>query len=64
MRASAWSVALTGIDGVPVEVEAAKGGGIPRTMLVGLPDKALNEATNGMSAVEGRFVLICDSACR
>ena len=32
MRASAWSVALSGIDGVPVEVEAAKGGGLPRTM--------------------------------
>ena len=56
MRASAWSVALTGIDGVPVEVEAAKGGGIPRTMLVGLPDKALNEAKERVRAA----VKACD----
>ncbi len=27
-------------------------------------DKALNEATNRMTDIEGRFVLICDSACR
>lgn len=27
-------------------------------------DKALNEATNRMTDIEGRFVLICDSNCR
>lgn len=27
-------------------------------------DKALNEAVNRMTDIEGRFVLICDSACR
>ena len=39
-----WSVALSGINGFPVEVEAAKGGGLPRVQLVGLPDAALSEA--------------------
>ena len=39
-----WSVALSGIDGFPVEVEAAKGGGLPRVQLVGLPDASLSEA--------------------
>lgn len=42
--ASAWSVALLGMDGVLVEVEAAIGSGLPRTVLVGLPDAALYEA--------------------
>ncbi len=39
-----WSVALSGIDGFPVEVEAAVGGGLPRVQLVGLPDAQLSEA--------------------
>ncbi|QCV88628.1 ATP-binding protein [Acidipropionibacterium jensenii] len=42
--ASAWSVALVGMEGAMVEVEAATGGGLPRTVLVGLPDTALYEA--------------------
>lgn len=42
--ASAWSVALIGVRGTPVEVEAALGSGLPRTVLVGLPDAALYEA--------------------
>lgn len=50
VSASAWSVALSGIDGVPVEVEAARGGGLPRTQLVGLPDKALSEAKERVKA--------------
>lgn len=41
---SAWSVALVGMTGRLVEVEAAIGGGLPRTVLVGLPDTALYEA--------------------
>ncbi|SER50719.1 magnesium chelatase family protein [Propionibacterium cyclohexanicum] len=41
---SAWSVALVGVQGTPVEVEAAQGAGLPRTVLVGLPDAALYEA--------------------
>lgn len=50
MIAAAWSVALSGIDGFPVEVEAAKGGGLPKTMIVGLPDKALSEAKERVKA--------------
>ena len=42
--ASAWSVALNGIEGAMVEVEVAEGGGLPRTVLVGLPDAALSQA--------------------
>ena len=42
--ASAWSVALVGLDGTMVEIEAAIGNGLPRTVLVGLPDAALYEA--------------------
>jgi len=42
--ASAWSIALVGMDGTLVEVEAAISSGLPRTVLVGLPDAALHEA--------------------
>lgn len=42
--ASAWAVALIGMRGTLVEVEAAIGAGLPRTVLVGLPDAALYEA--------------------
>ncbi len=44
MSASAWSVALIGLEGKLVEVEAAIGGGLPRVVVVGLPDTSLNEA--------------------
>ncbi|MFT4109152.1 YifB family Mg chelatase-like AAA ATPase [Propionicimonas sp.] len=43
-QARAWSVALLGIDGTMVEVEAAISSGLPRTTMVGLPDTALYEA--------------------
>lgn len=42
--ARAFSVALVGLDGRIVEVETAIGGGLPRTVLVGLADTALYEA--------------------
>lgn len=42
--ARVWSVALHGVDGVPVEIEAAVGGGMPGVHLVGLPDAALQES--------------------
>lgn len=42
--ASAWSIALVGMEGTLVEVEAAISSGLPRTVLVGLPDAALHEA--------------------
>ncbi|KAA9149970.1 YifB family Mg chelatase-like AAA ATPase [Amycolatopsis acidicola] len=39
-----WSVALIGIDGRLIEVEADLGGGMPGMKLVGLPDAGLREA--------------------
>ncbi|HET9140984.1 YifB family Mg chelatase-like AAA ATPase [Actinophytocola sp.] len=48
--ARAWSVALFGVDGLPVEIEADLGGGRPKTQLVGLPDAALNEAKERVRA--------------
>ncbi|HYZ07853.1 MAG TPA: YifB family Mg chelatase-like AAA ATPase [Pseudonocardiaceae bacterium] len=48
--ASAWSVALLGVDGVLVEVEADIGAGLPGLQLVGLPDAALSEARDRIRA--------------
>ncbi|MBO0827536.1 MAG: YifB family Mg chelatase-like AAA ATPase, partial [Streptosporangiales bacterium] len=42
--ARAWSVAVVGIDGFVVEVEADIGQGLPGVHLVGLPDTAVHEA--------------------
>ncbi|MBO1031347.1 YifB family Mg chelatase-like AAA ATPase [Tessaracoccus sp. SD287] len=51
MRAgSAHSVALIGIDGTVVQVEAAVGDGLPKTVLVGLPDASLYEARDRCKA--------------
>ncbi|EPD33230.1 YifB family Mg chelatase-like AAA ATPase [Propionimicrobium lymphophilum] len=44
MSTSAWSMALVGVTPKPVEVEAALTPGLPRTIMVGLPDTALYEA--------------------
>lgn len=48
--ACAWSVALVGLDGRMVEVEAHIGAGLPRTVLVGLPDTSLYEARDRCKA--------------
>lgn len=40
----ARSIGLVGMDATVVEVEAVVGGGLPRTVIVGLPDAALHEA--------------------
>ncbi len=48
--ASAWSVALSGLDGAPVQVEAAVGLGLPKITLVGLPDSALYQARERVRA--------------
>lgn len=40
----ARSVALVGLEGSPVEIEVAVGAGLPRTIMVGLPDTSLYEA--------------------
>ncbi|MBE9374373.1 YifB family Mg chelatase-like AAA ATPase [Saccharopolyspora sp. HNM0983] len=49
-----WAVALVGVDGVLVEVEAdVRGGGLPSVQLLGLPDSALQESKNRVrSAIE------------
>ncbi|MCC7495608.1 MAG: YifB family Mg chelatase-like AAA ATPase [Fimbriimonadaceae bacterium] len=44
MLARCESVALIGIDAVPVVVEVDSRGGIPKVLLVGLPDAAVKEA--------------------
>ncbi|RJQ74349.1 ATP-binding protein [Pseudonocardiaceae bacterium YIM PH 21723] len=49
-RARAWSMALQGINGVPVEVEADVGGRGGEIKMVGLPDKALREAVSRVPA--------------
>lgn len=48
--ASARSVALAGMDGYIVEIEAYAGSGLPRTVLVGLPDTALYESRDRCKA--------------
>lgn len=50
MTATAYSVGLVGVDGTVVQVEAAVGGGLPRTVLVGLPDASLYEARDRCKA--------------
>ncbi|MDR1767813.1 MAG: YifB family Mg chelatase-like AAA ATPase [Propionibacteriaceae bacterium] len=48
--ARAWSVALVGMEGAMVEVEVAIGSGLPKTVLVGLPDASLAEAAHRCKA--------------
>jgi magnesium chelatase family protein len=48
--ASAWSVALFGVDGVPVEIEADIAGGVPGVRMLGLPDAALRESKDRVRA--------------
>jgi len=48
--ACAWSVALVGLDGRIVQVEADISGGLPRTVMVGLVDTALYEARDRCKA--------------
>lgn len=48
--ASAWAVAVHGVDGVLVEIEAHIGPGLPGLAMVGLPDTALSEARDRVRA--------------
>ncbi len=48
--ASAWAVALHGVDGMLVEIEADIGPGLPGLHMVGLPDTALSEARDRVRA--------------
>lgn len=50
------SVALTGLAGHVVEIEAWVGGGHPRTQLVGLPDAALSESQHRCRAAVSTLV--------
>ena len=46
----AYSVAVSGVDGVLVEIEADLGHGLPGVHLVGLPDTALQESRDRVRA--------------
>ncbi len=48
--ARTWSVALLGVQGHLVEIEADVGGGLPGFHLVGLPDAALHESKDRVRA--------------
>jgi magnesium chelatase family protein len=48
--ARTYAVALTGVAGHLVEVEAYIGNGLPATILVGLPDTAVREARDRVRA--------------
>lgn len=48
--AKAWSVALVGVEGRLVEIEADIGNGLPGVRLVGLPDTALHESKDRVRA--------------
>ena len=50
MLATSRSVALIGVDAVPVEVEVDVSPGIPSFTLVGLPDRAVSEARERVRA--------------
>src|ERR1700720_1384375 len=46
MLAKLSAFALVGIDAVPVEVEVDAAAGLPKTILVGLPELAVRESTH------------------
>src|SRR5262249_56780668 len=46
MLAKLNTFALVGIDAVPVEVEVDASPGLPKTVLVGLPEMAVKESTH------------------
>jgi magnesium chelatase family protein len=48
--ARAWSVALLGVEGHVVEIEADVGRGLPGVHLLGLPDAALSESKDRVRA--------------
>ncbi|ADB33768.1 Mg chelatase, subunit ChlI [Kribbella flavida DSM 17836] len=48
--AQAWSVALVGLEGHLVEIEADIAQGLPKTTLIGLPDASLSEARDRVRA--------------
>lgn len=50
MLARVWSASIVGIDAVKVGVEVDISGGIPKTVILGLPDAAVQEAKERVKA--------------
>ena len=50
MLARIWSAAIVGIDAVKVGVEVDVAGGLPKTVVVGLPDAAVQESKERVKA--------------
>jgi len=50
MLARVWSASIVGIDAVKVGVEVDVGGGLPKTIVVGLPDAAVQESRERVKA--------------
>lgn len=50
MLARIWSAAIVGIDAVKVGVEVDVAGGLPKTIVVGLPDAAVQESKERVKA--------------
>lgn len=50
MLARVWSAAIVGVDAVKVAVEVDIAGGLPKTVIVGLPDTAVQEAKERVKA--------------
>jgi len=44
MQSKVYSASLLGLDAAPIEVEVDISGGLPKTIIVGLPDAAVQEA--------------------
>ena len=50
MLARVWSAAIAGIDAIKVGVEVDVSGGLPKTIIVGLPDVAIQESKERVKA--------------
>lgn len=50
MLARIWSAAIAGIDAIKVGVEVDVSGGLPKTIIVGLPDTAVQESRERVKA--------------
>ena len=50
MLARVWSAAIAGIDAIKVGVEVDVSGGLPKTIVVGLPDMAIQESKERVKA--------------
>ena len=50
MLARVWSAAIAGIDAIKVGVEVDVSGGLPKTVIVGLPDVAIQESKERVKA--------------